>query len=340
MWRPRAVARASAQASRDRRGPSGAPARSLAAEVEDLSDLRDRIESALVAEPPALARDGGVIRDGHDAALDDLRIVSRGGKAAIAAMEEAERARTGIGSLKIRYNRVFGYYIEVSNSNLGNVPADYIRKQTIAGGERFITPDSRNTRQGARRGRADRRPRGRAVREAAQGRFRQRPRGARYGASRGRARRPGALADAAAAHNYTKPQMHDGDEYAAIDVRHPVVELTVKDAFVPNDVQLDASASQLMILTGPEHGRQVDVSPAGGAARLMAQTGSFVPARQAKLSVVDRIFARVGASDNIARGSRPSWSRCRRPRPSCTRPRLEAWSSSTRSAAAPRPSTG
>ena len=114
--------------------------RSLAAEVEDLADLRDRIESALVGEPPALARDGGVIRDGHDAALDDLRIVSRGGKAAIAAMEEAERARTGIGNLKIRYNRVFGYYIEVSNSNLGNVPVDYIRKRTIAGGERFITP--------------------------------------------------------------------------------------------------------------------------------------------------------------------------------------------------------
>jgi DNA mismatch repair protein MutS len=111
-----------------------------------------------------------------------------------------------------------------------------------------------------------------------------------------------ALADAAAAHNYTKPQMHDGDEYAAIDARHPVVELTVKDAFVPNDVQLDAGASQLMILTGPNMGGKSTYLRQVALLALMAQTGSFVPARQAKLSVVDRIFARVGASDNIARG--------------------------------------
>ena len=107
----------------------------LASEV-DAPLRRDDV----VVQQRLLARDGGVIRDGHDAGLDELRIVSRGGKAAIAAMEEAERARTGIGSLKVRYNRVFGYYIEVSNSNLASVPADYIRKQTIAGGERFITP--------------------------------------------------------------------------------------------------------------------------------------------------------------------------------------------------------
>ncbi len=116
---------------------------SLRAEIDPLTDVRDAIESALVEEPPLLARDGGVIRDGVDAELDELRGISRGGKSAIAAMEEAERARTGIASLKIRYNRVFGYYIEISKSNLASVPADYHRKQTIAGGERFITPDLR-----------------------------------------------------------------------------------------------------------------------------------------------------------------------------------------------------
>src|SRR5262249_41720801 len=114
---------------------------SLVAELDDLADVRDALERALVDEPPAVARDGGAIRDGVDPEIDDLRGISRSGKQRIAEMEDAERRRTGIGSLKIRYNRVFGYYIEVSKSNLANVPSDYHRKQTIAGGERFITPD-------------------------------------------------------------------------------------------------------------------------------------------------------------------------------------------------------
>src|SRR4029078_13388315 len=114
--------------------------RSLAAELDDLADLRDELERTLLDEPPVHARDGGVVRDGGDTELGDLRSTSRSGKRRIAEMEEAERARTGINSLKIRFNRVFGYYIEISKSNLGSVPADYHRKQTIAGGERFITP--------------------------------------------------------------------------------------------------------------------------------------------------------------------------------------------------------
>src|SRR6185436_1219398 len=114
--------------------------KSLTAGLDDLADVRDMLERTLLDEPPAVAREGGMIRDGVDAELDELRGISRGGKRRIAEMEEAERARTGIGSLKIRYNRVFGYYIEISKSNLGSVPPDYHRKQTIAGGERFITP--------------------------------------------------------------------------------------------------------------------------------------------------------------------------------------------------------
>ena len=113
---------------------------SLLAEIDDLSDIRADLDATLIDEPPAVARDGGMIRDGVDVELDELRVISRSGKQHIAAMEEAERARTGINSLKIRYNRVFGYYIEVSKSNLANVPLDYHRKQTIAGGERFVTP--------------------------------------------------------------------------------------------------------------------------------------------------------------------------------------------------------
>jgi DNA mismatch repair protein MutS len=121
--------------------------RSLVAELDDLTDVREALDAALVEEPPALARDGGAIRDGVDAELDELRTISRSGKQRIAEMEDGERARTGIGSLKIRYNRVFGYYIEISKSNLASVPADYRRKQTIAGGERFITRPSRTTRR-------------------------------------------------------------------------------------------------------------------------------------------------------------------------------------------------
>src|SRR5207344_2743123 len=113
---------------------------SLVAALDELTDVRDRLEATLIDEPPAIAREGGFVRDGADASLDELRVISRSGKQVIAEMEERERARTGINSLKIRYNRVFGYYIEVSKSNLHAVPPDYHRKQTIAGGERFITP--------------------------------------------------------------------------------------------------------------------------------------------------------------------------------------------------------
>ena len=276
---------------------------SLAAEIEDLADLRSRIESALVDEPPALARDGGVIRDGHDTGLDELRVVSRGGKAAIASMEEAERTRIGIGSLKIRYNRVFGYYIEISNSNLGNVPVDYIRKQTIAGGERFITPALKefedrvvgaDERIAALEVELFERLRSALAAEA--------PRILDTARAVSALDVLAGLADTAAAHNYTKPQMHDGDEYSAADARHPVVERTVRDAFVPNDVHLDGRGTQLVILTGPNMGGKSTYLRQVALLALMAQAGSFVPARHAKLSVVDRIFARVGASDNIARG--------------------------------------
>jgi DNA mismatch repair protein MutS len=285
-------------------GPLQAPlVTSLVAEIEDLIDVRGRIEDTLVAEPPALARDGGVIRDGHDASLDELRTISRGGKAAIAAMEEAERARTGIGSLKIRYNRVFGYYIEVSTSNLPNVPLDYVRKQTIAGGERFITPALKEFEDKVLG--ADERIATREIElfEALRAAIAaEAPRVLDTARAVAAVDVLAALADVASAHNFTKPQMHDGDEYSAADSRHPVVERTVTDAFVPNDVHLDGASAQLVILTGPNMGGKSTYLRQVALLALMAQAGSFVPARRAKLAVLDRIFARVGASDNIARG--------------------------------------
>jgi DNA mismatch repair protein MutS len=277
--------------------------RSLTAELDDVADVRDALAAALVDEPPAMARDGGAIRDGIDAELDDLRGISRSGKQRIAAMEEAERARTGINSLKIRYNRVFGYYIEVSKSNLAGVPADYHRKQTIAGGERFITPALKEYEEkvlGADEGILEREieifDALRARVAAAAPRIQETARGlASLDVLAG-------LAETAAVHNYTKPQMHDGDELIASDARHPVVERHVAEAFVPNDVTLDATAQQLIILTGPNMGGKSTYLRQCALLSLMAQAGSFVPARSAKLPVVDRIFARVGASDNIARG--------------------------------------
>jgi DNA mismatch repair protein MutS len=277
--------------------------RSLIAELDDLADLRADLESTLADEPPALARDGGAIRDGVDPELDDLRTVSRSGKHQIAAMEEAERARTGIGSLKIRYNRVFGYYIEVSKSNLASVPADYHRKQTIAGGERFITPALKAYEEKVLG--ADERILEREVElfDALRGRVAvEAPR--IQDTARGLASLDvlSSLAETAATHNYTKPLIHAGDELIAVDARHPVVERSVSEAFVPNDVTLDAAEHQLVILTGPNMGGKSTYLRQTALLCIMAQAGSFVPARSAKLPIVDRVFARVGASDNIARG--------------------------------------
>jgi DNA mismatch repair protein MutS len=277
--------------------------RSLAAELDDLADLRGELDRTLLDEPPAMARDGGVVRDGVDPEIDDLRGISRSGRQRIAEMEDAERTRTGISSLKIRYNRVFGYYIEISKSNLGSVPPDYHRKQTIAGGERFITPALKAYEEKVLG--ADERILEREVEI-----FEALRRRVAVDAPRVQDTARGiasfdvlcSLAETAALQNYIKPQMHAGDELVATDARHAVVERRVAEAFVPNDVTLDASGHQLIILTGPNMGGKSTYLRQTALLCLMAQAGSFVPARTAKLPVVDRLFARVGTSDNIARG--------------------------------------
>jgi len=280
--------------------------RSLAAGLDDLPDVRQLIASTLADDPPVFARDGGFTRDGVDPELDALRTISRSGKQVIAELEERERGRTGISSLKVRYNRVFGYYIEVSKSNLHAVPADYHRKQTIAGGERFITPALKEYEEkvlGADERILEReleifeRLRGAVAAEA--------PRIQATARAAAALDVLATLAECAAVCNYIKPQVHDADDMVVVDARHPVVERRTAEGgepFVPNDVTLNATTHQLVILTGPNMGGKSTYLRQTALLSILAQAGSFVPAREAKLPIVDRIFARVGASDNIARG--------------------------------------
>jgi DNA mismatch repair protein MutS len=277
--------------------------RSLLGELDDLADLREDLGASLVDEPPYLARDGGAIRPGVDAELDEVRSVSQGGRLRIAEMEQAERARTGVSSLKIRYNRVFGYYIEVSKANLHAVPEDYRRKQTVAGAERYTTPSLEDFEE--RVVGADERILEREVELFDALRARVAAQSVRVQDS---ARVVAAidalssLAEAAALFNYTKPVVHEGDEFVVADGRHPVVERHTRDAFVPNDLTLNATTHQLIVLTGPNMGGKSTFLRQAALMAVMAQAGSFVPARHAKLPVVDRLFARVGASDNIVKG--------------------------------------
>ena len=276
---------------------------SLCAELDELTDVRDLVERTLIDEPPAISREGGFTRDGVDPELDELKTISRSGRQVIAEMEERERVRTGISSLKVRFNRVFGYYIEISKSNLHLVPDDYQRKQTIAGGERFTTIALKEYE--AKVLGADERILERELEIFEDLRKRV---AAEAGRIQDTARALAtldvlaALAETAAIANYTKPHLHDGDELTVVDGRHPVVERYTSDAFVPNDIDLNSTTRQLVVLTGPNMGgkstylRQTAIIP------ILAQIGSFVPAKDAKLPVVDRIFARVGAADNIARG--------------------------------------
>ena len=278
--------------------------RSLIGELDDLPDLRQWIDQAIADEPPALAREGGFVRDGFDAEVDELRHISRSGKQVIAEMEEGERARTGIKSLKVRFNRIFGYYIEVSKSNLHAVPAHYIRKQTMAGGERYITPALKEYEEkvlGADERIVD--ARARDVRDAAPACGRRIAARARYRARRGRHRRaerrwPKRRRPATTPSRTCTTATRLSRPTCAI----PVVERLAGGTFVPNDIQLNGTTHQLVILTGPNMGGKSTYLRQVALLCLLAQTGSFVPAREAKIGLIDRLYARVGASDNIARG--------------------------------------
>ncbi|HEY7510858.1 MAG TPA: DNA mismatch repair protein MutS [Vicinamibacteria bacterium] len=278
----------------------------LRREVKDLDpplDVAADVEATLVDEPPAALKDGGLVRDGVDAELDELRELSRGGRGTIAAIEQRERERTGIASLKVRFNRVFGYYIEVSRPNLPLVPADYIRKQTVAGGERFITPELKEHEEKVLR--ADERilEREAEIFEALR---------ARVAAAARRIQQTsaataaidvlGALAEAACRYGYVKPRVGRFEGLSYREGRHPVMERVLPDAFVPNDLAVGEGAPRLFVLTGPNMGGKSTYLRQTALVALMAQMGSFVPAREAKVGLVDRIFTRVGATDHILRG--------------------------------------
>ena len=284
---------------------SGAEAlKPLAAQVDPLSDLLDLLERSVADDPPLGLREGGLIRPGYSAELDDLRRASSEGKQWIASLQETERRRTGIKSLKVGFNQVFGYYLEVSKANLNLVPSDYIRKQTMTNAERFITPDLKEWEAkvlGAEEKICD------LEVELFNGvRAQVAQRAARIQQSARALAQADALAsfaDVAARNHYLRPAAHEGDGLEIEGGRHPVVELTLTDErFVPNGARLDCSENQLLIITGPNMAGKSTYLRQVALIALMAQVGSFVPADSAKIGLVDRIFTRVGASDDLATG--------------------------------------
>jgi DNA mismatch repair protein MutS len=266
-------------------------------------ELAKDVEETLSDEPPAALKDGGAIRDGVDPELDLLRETSRGGRTTIAAIEERERARTGISNLKVRFNRVFGYYIEVSKTNLGLIPEDYVRKQTIAGGERFVTPELKEYEDRVLTADEKIQTREAFLFEALRARV-------AAGARRVQATSAAAamldvlasLAEVSCRFNYVKPRVSDEDELTYVEGRHPVMERLLQEPFVANDLTLGDDAPRLFILTGPNMGGKSTYLRQTALVVLMAQMGCFVPARAAKIGIVDRIFTRVGATDHILRG--------------------------------------
>ncbi|MBN2427057.1 MAG: DNA mismatch repair protein MutS [Deltaproteobacteria bacterium] len=272
--------------------------------IDILDDIHALIQQSIDDNPPFTLREGGLIREGFHAEIDGLRHISRDGKGWIARLEKQERERTGINSLKIRFNKVFGYYIEVTRTNLKQVPDDYHRKQTLANAERYITPALKEYEDKVLR--ADERMveleyevfQGIRTRIAAQG--------ARIQATADALADLDVLtglADVAHEYNYVRPEVDDSGDLIIRDGRHPVIEnMNLGERFVPNDVAMDNRENQILIITGPNMAGKSTFMRQVALIVLMAQIGSFVPAGEARVGVVDRIFTRVGASDNLARG--------------------------------------
>ncbi|MEE9292470.1 MAG: DNA mismatch repair protein MutS [Acidobacteriota bacterium] len=276
----------------------------LIAGLDVLGDLHARLASAIADDPPTTVREGGLFRDGYHAELDDLRSVRRDGHAYLAAIETRERSRTGIASLKVRYNKVFGYYIEVSNANKDRVPVDYDRKQTLVGAERFITPELKEYETkvltAQERIASLEHELFVAIREEVTLAASRLKRTAHTLATLDAL---ASLAEVAAQNNYVRPLIEDSVRLIIHGGRHPVVERLLRDdRFVPNDCVMNADEEQILILTGPNMGGKSTYLRQVALIVLMAQAGSFVPASDATVGLVDRIFSRVGASDNLARG--------------------------------------
>ncbi len=276
----------------------------MASRMDLLEDVVALIEESIDDDPPLSMKEGGFIKKGYNGDLDELVSLSRDGKSWIAAFAVSERERTGISNLKVGFNRVFGYYIEISKSNLHVVPSDYVRKQTLVNGERFIT-EALKIRENQVLGAEERRVELEArlfeeIRE-------------KIALENQRIRETSelistidvlaGLAEVAENNQYACPEINEGLELKIVDGRHPVVELSVKEEdFVPNDIYLNSGDQQIIIITGPNMAGKSTILRQAALTVLMAQMGSFVPASKAVVGIVDRIFTRVGASDDLARG--------------------------------------
>jgi DNA mismatch repair protein MutS len=264
----------------------------------------ERLQTALVDEPPLGAGQGDVLRTEFDPRIAELRQLSSHSKDVILRLEQEEREQTGIPSLKIRYTRVFGYYIEITRAKLGAVPAYYRRKQTVAGAERFTTPALDDLQ--IKISNADERLHALEAElfEALRTEIgRESPQLSRLGHSLAEIDVQAALAEVAHRHGYVRPLIDGGSSIVLCECRHPIVERVVEAGrFVPNDVLLDTDGQRLMVITGPNMAGKSTVMRQVALAVLMAQAGGFVPAREAQIGVVDRIYTRVGASDNLAQG--------------------------------------
>ena len=275
----------------------------MLARLSPLQEVADLIARA-VADDPGSFEEGGVIRPGFSKELDELRELQRDARQLLAQLEARERERTGIRSLKVGYNKVFGYYIEVTRANLHLVPSDYERRQTLTEAERFVTPELKDLEYRILHARE---------RQEALERELFRQVCAQVSAWTGRVLSLAqavaevdvycALAGAAVRYGYVRPEVDDGDEIRIVDGRHPVVERTLPEgAFVPNDTHLSRDGCRIMLLTGPNMAGKSTYLRQVALIVIMAQVGSFVPAREARIGVVDRIFTRIGASDDIAGG--------------------------------------
>jgi len=271
--------------------------------TDELPDVRDLIARAINDDPPIKLSDGDTIREGYSPELDELRSTSRNAKQIIATLEATERSRSGINNLRIRFNGVFGYYIEVSKANAARVPTEYERRQTLANAERFTTPELRDWEKKVLG--ADER-----IVQLETELFTDvcRQIAAETKRIQMTARALAALdvlacfAETAARRRYARPLLHDGDELEIIQGRHPVIEAFIDEPFVPNSVYLNNSTDRLLIITGPNMGGKSTILRQTAIICILAQTGCFVPAERARLPLLDRIWTRVGASDDLTRG--------------------------------------
>ena len=278
--------------------------RKLEQNIDSLTDCADRIEQTIVDEPPLTIREGGIIRPGANAEADHLRSIMDGGKDIIASIEASEKEKTGIRTLKVGFNRVFGYYIEVSKSFVDQVPASYIRKQTLTNCERYITQELKDLENQVLTAKERLTALEYQIFQELREHLAQQAARVQLTASAvAAADALCSLASVAVQRGYCRPEITLGGEIDIVDGRHPVVEVVLKDSlFVPNDTHLGARDNQVSIITGPNMAGKSTYMRQVALIVLMAQMGSFVPARSAKIGLVDRVFTRIGASDDLASG--------------------------------------